>query len=394
MKKIIEKILELVTADYSSKQLVLSCCFFGLLVFPAIQYSLQVLPKISLVDTPMQKKFPVLSIQSLLTTEFQQKFEKWLMHNNGLFGWMIKTGNSINYQLFDIGSSRYSSRTIVGAQKALFDKIYLNDFNGKYLTKVPDPEAHAKLIKNVQEGMNQQDKAFLLVIHPNKARLNPNWVKESQKVGEPSPGYLARLRPYLDREKINYLVVSDFFNPKIQYFVKSGAHLNNYGKCFSAKLVNDRLRTLIPNADLPQFECELNNRLVSPQDEDLDLANLLNIWDYTPSLEPVPDFKLIVKNTPKERLKALFAGTSYCFGMLSLFDQVEAFRAVDFLFYNKTHYYSRKKYTPNVQKGKSAFSKKLHRPQFILNHDLLVLESTDARLHQLGFGLLDSFKIN
>ncbi len=392
--KLFQKMFSNLRIEQGVCKLTLSICFVGILIFPFLQYSLGILPRVSLVDTPMRKNFPHFSLPALSHAKFQEQMEEWLMHNNGLFGWMIKTSNTINYRLFDLGSSRYTARTLVGKDKALFDNIYINDFNGKYITKLPNPDLHAQEIKNLQTAMENKGKTFLLVVHPNKARFNPQWVKDSQKVGSPENSYLSKLRPFLDQYKINYLVIGDHFQPNIQYFVKSGAHLNSYAKCISAKLINDRLQSLMPSANLPKFECTLTGKQVAPLGEDLDLANLLNVWDYTPSLEAVPDFKLEIQDLPKNKLKAMYVGTSYCMGVLDLLDELHAYRAVDFLFYKRTLYYSRKKYTKDVRKGQSAFSSKLHTPKFITNHDLLVLESTDARLHQLGFGLLDSFKKN
>ena len=146
---------------------------------------------------------------------------------------------------------------------------------------------------------------------------------------------------------------------------------------------------------LPDFNCELHDGTNAPTHEDLDLARLLNVWDARKSISRVPKHTLIEKeHTFSPQKKALIVGTSYVFGMLEVLDQIKAFSGIDFLFYDKTHYYSKNKYTKNVRKGKKFLSKKMYKPKRVLKHDIVILESTTARLHQLGFGFIEGLLNN
>ena len=364
------------------------CFIFAIaLLVPAIQFTTEILPRPSLFRVDIEREVPKFSWLDFLEGHYQLKLDNWLVQNSGLFGLLTKFNNTLNYRVFGLGSANYKDDTIVGRDYALFDRIYVNDLNGKYISTTDHLHKHALILRRLQDHLSKLNKPFLLVIHPNKAVLNPNWISWFMRSPAPELRYVERLRPLLDKYKINYLMVGEQLPKGSPYFVKSGAHFNDLAKCLSAKLVRDRLAELHakPWSD---FGC-LQTGEKAPESEDLDLSNLLNVWNPAKSIAAVPKIEINNLQITAEKISIAFYGTSYLFGLVDMFDRTKAFDRVDFIFYDATHYYSRNKKGPTPQYGKKKFEARLHSLRFLENHDVIILESTDARLHQLGFGLLE-----
>jgi hypothetical protein len=360
------------------------------LLIPTLQFLFKPISPVSLFRVEINRKRPTFDWQQFLDGAFQQNLERWLVQNSGFFGRFTKLNNTINYHLFKVGSSNYKDDTLVGRDYALFDRIYINDLNGKYISSTDNIQAEVRILAKLQNYLESKGKTFLLVIHPNKAVSNPDWISFDFKSLAPEKRYIDRIQPWLDQYGIKYLKVGDQLKPGTQYYVKSGAHFNDLGKCLSAKLVSERLANN-SKFDWPKFDCNITGEQ-APYEEDLDLANLLNTWNVSRSIEPVPTLDLKIHSTTDNKISIAFYGTSYLFGMLSIFDRVKAFDTVDFMFYSATHYYSRNKKGPKPKYGKKSFQASLQSLKFLERHDIVVLESTEARLHQLGFGLLEKLK--
>jgi hypothetical protein len=364
------------------------CSIFILaLLLPAVQFCTKILPRPSLFRVDIKRELPSFTWNDFLEGQYQLKLDTWLVQNSGLFGLFTKFNNTFNYQIFKLGSSNYKDDTIVGGDYALFDRIYVNDLNGKYISTTDHLQKHALILKRLQNHLSRLNKPFLLLIHPNKAVLNPDWVSWFMQSPAPEVRYVDRLRPLLDKYNINYLMIGDELSPKKSYFVKSGAHFNDLGKCLSAKLVRNRLSKLHSKI-WSDFECTETGQK-APENEDLDLSNLLNVWSANKSIAPVPKIEISNLHATSEKISIALYGTSYLFGLVEMFDRTKAFDRVDFIFYDATHYFSRNKKGPQPKYGKKKFEPRLHGLKFLESHDVVVLESTDARLHQLGFGLLE-----
>jgi len=71
-------------------------------------------------------------------------------------------------------------------------------------------------------------------------------------------------------------------------------------------------------------------------------------------------------------------------------EKAKIFSDIDFLFYKKSHYFRKNLLSDNPRKGSRVDRKHLHSIDWILSHDIIVLEVTEARAHQIGFGLYTS----
>jgi hypothetical protein len=337
----------------------------------------------------------VISSEGLLSGKFQGRLERWLIQNTGLFGTMILMQNSINYNLLNSVSSDPRKGSLMGKDWSLFDRIYINDLNGIFKTSDYLPaEETATRLRRMQDFIKSQGKEFILVIHPNKAIFHPEWVRDSFKIGRPGTRQIDLMRPALDKHGVNYIEVGKKLDPSVMYFPKSGAHLNYYGMCVATREVS---RAFSPKlaSQIPQFDCVRKEQDRLPKLNELDLTDLLNVWDSSPSEAPVPDYELKLTRPAEPKLKLYVSGTSYVFGLLNNFDAVNAFAETNFRFYNKS-LYSYTSATPQDQRRnpRRLDARKHISLDFMLSHDIIMLETTDARIMGVGGQMLNKFKNN
>lgn len=363
---------------------------FVLLLTPLSIY-LSITPRVILTNTEKLKKPRVKRLDDFTLGTYQRVADVWAFQQSRLWSLFVKAENTLNYHLFGLASEKYTNDTFMGKSGVLFDRIYMNDFNGTYASETPDPKEYAKQVKDFQDLLESHGKKFVIILHPSKTVMNPDWVPESFKVGQPNPRMVDILEPELRKSGVHIIKVSEVLTDKsLRYWPKSGAHLNSLGKCLSAKSLLAFFKSS-KNIHLPQIECEYNPALLTPASgEDLDLVKLINAWKVSGSIEDVPVVKMITASIAPGHSKpsALFVGTSYTFGLLRMLRLAKAFSDTDFIFYDKTLYSVRNIAQPNQQTAKERFRKNLHSLDFILKHDIVVIESTEARLHQLGFGII------
>lgn len=373
---------------------ILNIFFFALLVIPAAQYFTKILPEPSLHNVPVERRFPKASRESLLSVKFQNALERWLIQNTGLFGGMVYLQNSINYHLFHTASSDPTKGSLMGKDRSLFDRIYVNDLNGRYRSTPLTSEVIAERLKRMQDFLQENGKEFLFVVHPNKALFNSEWVPNSFRIGKARPRFIDQLRPALDKLKVNYIEVGTKFDPAVSYFPKSGAHLNYYGMCAGTREVVKALAERMPKA-FPEFDCVRKASDRAPKENELDLTDLLNAWGLSPSQAAVPDFTMEVRRAVDPKLKVLFSGTSYVFGLMNVFDELKVFAQTNFLFYEKSLYAYSKDSPERDRRVPHPVNQKKHLSlAYLLSHDLVIFESTDARVFQVGGKILYKFKDN
>jgi hypothetical protein len=368
--------------------------YLVILIVPIVQFYLRLIPEAALHNVPVDKRPPQVSVSSFLNGKLQSSLERWLIQGTNLFGGMVHLQNSLNYHLLGAAASDPTKGSLVGKDMALFDRIYINDINGRYESTPLEPQVIAERLKRMQDFLQKNGKKFLFVIHPNKALFNPEWVPDSFKIGAPRPRFIDSLRPELKKYGVNYLEVGEKLDRSGSYFPKSGAHLNYYGMCAATREVALALNSS-GRFQYPEFDCVTSGEKRPPRDNELDLTDLLNIWDSSASEAAVPDFKLEIRKSVSPKLKVLFSGTSYVFGLMNVFDDVPAFAETNFIFYDKS-LYSYKADSPreNRRVPHPVNPRKHLSLEYLLRHDVIIFESTDARVHQVGGKILYKFKDN
>jgi hypothetical protein len=85
----------------------------------------------------------------------------------------------------------------------------------------------------------------------------------------------------------------------------------------------------------------------------------------------------------------LAIGTSYVFGLIKAFEEAQSFSDTNFIFYKKSRYYGKNLGTDQQKKGAKKYLASYHDISFALSHDVIILEATEARVTQIGFGFVE-----
>ena len=124
----------------------------------------------------VKERFPRLSLGSLWKGACQEGLERWLAARLCLRVTLVRIDNQINYSLFDEISSKANTKVILGVNKWLFEKAYVDSFNN--LDAVPSSVLEGKIqsLKKLQIALKEKGIPFLFAITPSKASIYPEYI--------------------------------------------------------------------------------------------------------------------------------------------------------------------------------------------------------------------------
>ena len=154
--------------------LVFSCA----LVLPALQGVSSVFPKRKLRGVEKTTERPVFGLSELSSGSYQAQLERYIGENFPFRGYLVRINNQINYSLFDEISSSYHSKIVSGKKKFLYEKAYIDAYNGRVKLSKEQIAHKADEIATFQKKLRAKGIAFLLLISPSKARLYPEYIHQ------------------------------------------------------------------------------------------------------------------------------------------------------------------------------------------------------------------------
>lgn len=360
---------------------------FALFCLPLIQYKTKIFPRFTLYSFTPIKAAPVLSYNSYINGQYQKLFETFYLQKSGFFQGLSILNNFFNYSVFKIADGQYKNN-YMGKEGAFFEQMQFDDKNGLQNFETGIVERILK-IKRLQDYLESQNKKFLIVIDPNKYIANPDWQSDLFDVGKPGRRRMDIVKPLLDKFGINYIQLSKEFDDS-KHFSNTGAHLKSLSKCKAVKIIANYLNKKSPNF-LPEFECVESGKMVDFQGEEVDLARILNVGDFSYSMRKTPEYEIKVKQTNKP-LNALIVGTSFVFGFRNILFKTKALNNLDLLFYEKRYFkyrdlQSAKPVTKKINQGPDLYSK-----SFLDNQDLVIFEITEHRISELGYEFINQIQ--
>jgi hypothetical protein len=340
----------------------------------------------------VEEKLPQLTLRSLWEGAWQKDLEKWLAKKLFLRSVLVRIDNQINYSLFDeISSKAGDEKLILGVDKWLFVKDYIDHFNKWGAVPLPVLEGKVQSIRKLQTILENHGIPFLFVITPSKASIYPEYIDRKYLVAnsqEKESNY-EKLVPLFNRYRIKYLDGHRLFvelKKKSPYLLypQSGIHWNYY----SAYLVTVEListLTKMLNKKLVTLRSEDIEVSTTPRGADNDLALLSNIL-FTKSLYgqyPYPKIAPSPNQKTAFRPKVLFVGASYLNNVLDYMDKYEIYRERVFYYYHKTkRFFPEKPETPVDKDMKSLRNE-------ILAQDVIVVETNESAIWEIGFGFVE-----
>lgn len=277
----------------------------------------------SILDVPA----PKFTLDNFLEGKYQLVFEDWFADRQAFKDLMIRTENTLNLTVFrEISTPRKSNPIILGRDYFLFEKSYINNFNGVSEIKgdmpYPAPQSidetcirlgfAAKVFKKL--GIN-----FAVFFYPHKAwimpeKLDPKWILPEGH-NRAVAGYqslLSALRkcevPVVDGAAIFAELAAQ--QPNIRLYPRGGTHWTTTGACHALNGIIDVMRPQTARY-LPNLSCESEAKPAAHPRE-MDIASLVNVWDESVFNDQIPVVKpKILGANLKEQIHYFYEGTSF-----------------------------------------------------------------------------------
>ena len=364
--------------------------FLGVLYLPLFHYLVLPLPSIKLGGkTKKTIEKPGLNADDFLAGKFQTNFERWYKRGSGIWPYLVRSENQLNFSLFKLASTNYKSTVVVGKDRNLIERGYLRAASDLDSASVNRLRKKVKKLKELQDVFKKRGVEFLVMISPNKPGLYPEFIPSAYKLdgSEERQSKYERTVPLLDEIGVNYFDAFKFLKDRMPedpypFFDFSGTHWNEYGSCLVGHELINRSQNFL-GKNLVNFSCNPVQMETIPGYSERDLARILNIWwpQATYSDSPRPRSKRLVEGG-EYRPNVLFVGTSFMWALLRHLDVHRVYRKRDFYYYYKRNNTYPKRSFRTINKSKLDWDKQ------VFNKDLVILEVNEAFVSRVGYGFI------
>jgi len=347
---------------------------------------------IRLTGLEVKGGFPKISVKSFWAGEFQTRLDKWISTKVGLRGAFVRLDNQINFSFFDEISSKYESKIILGKERWLYEKGYIDSLNHRDQHPQTFWEDKARLLKKLQVLLESNGIHFLFLITPSKATIYPEYIKDKYIIPKNSAekSRYEKLVPLLQEYGVRYLDGHQYLlalkkRGPYPVYPSSGTHWSLYSSCYFTLELISTLESLTKQK-MAKFQVDRIQITNRPFSFDKDLANLTNIL-FQKSLYGkeyyYPETSLPVSGENVFRPRMLFVGGSYLVVLFHYLEKHQVYSERDFYYY----------YKQNIKYPANTFNpidrKNLDLKREILGKDIVVVETNETGLPALGYGFVE-----
>ncbi|HKO53981.1 MAG TPA: hypothetical protein VJV79_40010 [Polyangiaceae bacterium] len=290
---------------------------------------------------------PPFSAATFWSGKFQADFEAWLEQQLSLKAAMVRTDNSLNWLLFHDISAHTAIPIVPGKSHALFELNYINNHNGVSELKGDPPlrsphsvAEQTRLVSRAARAFRGLGIDFMVVFYPVKASIWSGRVPDRYLLPggaeKAAAGYRQLLRG-LEAAKVPVIDGAAEFarlfaqDPNLPLYNSGGTHWTDLGACQVAKLMVAELPLANPGGST--LRCTRGS-VETAKDGDTDLALLINVWDNSRFLDPIPRIVPSLSKPLKGGSRStLIVGTSYSEHLARELRRAGVFRDVDRLSY-------------------------------------------------------------
>ncbi|HMO17724.1 MAG TPA: hypothetical protein PKA63_05550 [Oligoflexia bacterium] len=362
--------------------------FTGLLFFPLIQFSFEIIPRKSLNGFTIPPK-PSPALDTLINGKFQTAYETWFHRKHGLWGYLVRFNNQLNFEVFRQISSGYRSSVLVGKEGFLFENAYLPDYNR--ILSIDNVIDHVgDRLKLLSELLEKKNKKLIVLYSASKIEVHPEYLQDRFLISgrENRQNNLSRMIDRLEGSGVRVINSYEYFKNLVRpfelvYFNKSGAHWNERGACLITSHLVEVLSNELKN-NLQNFSCTSLVERPVPVEYDLDIVKIANLWSESKYLVPVlapRTENVAIENV--HRPKIMLVGTSFVWPMLKYLRKHKVFD-------NSYFYYYFKRRVSLDNNKELRFGKEFDGWKNDLNNsEAVVIEINQSAVHNTGFQFVD-----
>ncbi|PZF73801.1 alginate O-acetyltransferase AlgX-related protein [Taibaiella soli] len=251
--------------------------FFVVLLAPLLQQKFHIVESGRLFGAITDSPDVNFTIRGWWDGSYQKKKTFYLNDSFGFRTDFVRMNNQVDYFLYHRINQR---STVVGKNGVLFERSYIDEYNGKDF--VGDPEIRGKLekLKAIQDTLTRLGKTFVFVYAPSKAYYFPDdFPDDLPKVSSKNTNYRS-FRRIGDSLGINQIDCNAWFvkmKGKTEGILmsKGGVHWTFYGALMAA----DSIVRYVENArhiDMPRFLWK-EAWLGEPRPQEVDLIAAANL---------------------------------------------------------------------------------------------------------------------
>lgn len=361
--------------------------FFLLLIAPVLQFKFHFFKEVELKGVELKQGRPGWQWSAWVKGNFQTDFENWFGEKIGFRGFLVKTDNQINFNLFREISGSKNVNLVLGKDNWLYEKGYIDSYNNRDRVDYNFLKKKVEQLKLLQDKLAEDNIIFLLLISPSKAAVYPEYLPNNfiDNLMVFNRSNYQRLVSLLKKMGVNYFDSVDYLlrlknNYPFTLFVKGGTHWSYFGACKISSELISKLEQ-VSKKDLVNIFCDPSSVDKNPQGKDKDLADLTNIWTEKVFVGDTAHPYYSHNQKGREFLPGmLFVGDSFTWEILEIMESQKVYTERDFLYYNQTRYHYPGDTNLPFKKENWDWSK------ILFNKNFVILEINQSGLAYPDFG--------
>ena len=351
-----------------------------LLLFPMIQGQFNIFKIRDLKGAVEKSENVEFTTDSLFSTGYQEKKEKYLCENFGFRNDAIRIRNQISFSLFNKAKA---NGVIIGKENYLYEENYIKAYFGLDFVGEDSIKNRLEKLKVVQEELAKMNKTLIFINAPGKGSFYPEYFPDeyqSVKKGKTNYGYFAK---YLKELNINNIDFNAYFfqhkkDSKYTLYPKYGIHWSHYGSCLAADSIIRYIekKRNIDMMNLQWKEVDIENA----HSIDVDISKGMNLL-FDTKLEKMAYPKVYFESEKgKTKPRLALIGDSFHWTLIDI-GFLTPFVNFNYWYYNKEVYHDKfEKPTP---------IEKINFKEQIQNNDIFIILCTDANLSKAGWGFIE-----
>jgi hypothetical protein len=358
---------------------VLIVFFIGVLLFPIIQLSFDIIelkPLRGAITKVEKKDF---SFKGWFSAEYQDNIEKYITDNIGFRSFLIRLFNQIQFSFFKNASAK---SVVVGKDNYLYELDYINAYNGRKFSGSPLVKSKINKIKTLQDTLEKLNKSLIICLSPGKGTFFPEYFPSQFKANHTDSTNHKLYIKHLEKENVNYIDANSWFRSikdtsKYVLYPKYGIHWSYYGGLlFADSLISyiEKLRNVKMNhIKMHDFELVEEYRY-----SDYDIGSGMNLLtELTPEKMCYPAIEWDT-DSANDKPKAIVISDSFYWGLYRHGFNENVFTDGEFWYYNKEIH---------SQKGTQPV-KDIDIRKKIDEVDIIIIMSTEVNYQNAGWGFV------